>query len=598
MAIGFKKIRIRIDGRELKEIPAGFRSMEFSQSVGKHHSLSLEFRWDALETGTSLLTHSADYIGKEIDLTVIFEESEILKKEEELRFKGIVECIHSSRKNDVSGDSIVISAISPDVVLSANHHSKSFIDKTPDAIVNEIFNDHSLVCDTKVSTAGDNSKRPYTVQYNETSFNFLSRFACSSGQWFYYNGTQLIFGELNREETVELQYGKNLFNFGLQVNIEPFSFGYVAYNYTDTNQQIYKSDDSGKNVKISQTGKIAAKNSETLFTHQTLLLYNQNLTTGKEQKNLDHKILVKKTAKSSKMVFCTGETDCSLLKIGGGIKIKEKSGGSFVDHGNYTVIDLQHEVKRNGEYSNRFIAIPEECKIAFIPAPESPVCDTQSAVVTDNEDPENMGRIRVRFFWQKEDEMSPWLRIVNPYAGHEKGHLFLPEIDEEVIVDFKSGNPEDPYVLGAFYHAKAFPETWSPKNNDIKAIRTRSGHTIEFHDTEGEEEVWLYDYNKENYFIKLKTHAKEITIEAIEHIELKAKNISILAEKDLKLEATDATTKAGGNISTEASGNISSKASGNMSNEASANMKIKGGANTTIEAGAKLEEKAAIVKLN
>jgi type VI secretion system secreted protein VgrG len=153
-------------------------------------------------------------------------------------------------------------------------------------------------------------------------------------------------------------------------------------------------------------------------------------------------------------------------------------------------------------------------------------------------------------------------------------------------------------VLGAFYHAKAFPETWSPKNNDIKAIRTRSGHTIEFHDTEGEEEVWLYDYNKENYFIKLKTHAKEITIEAIEHIELKAKNISILAEKDLKLEATDATTKAGGNISTEASGNISSKASGNMSNEASANMKIKGGANTTIEAGAKLEEKAAIVKLN
>jgi len=298
------------------------------------------------------------------------------------------------------------------------------------------------------------------------------------------------------------------------------------------------------------------------------------------------------------MVVCSGESDCPLMKIGGTINISEKSGKNSTNHGEFRIVDLQHSVDRDGEYSNSYTAIPEECIIPFTANPHSiPICETQSAIVVENEDPDHMGRIRVRFFWQ-EDEMSPWLRIINPYGGKEKGHMFIPEIDEEVIVGFEGGNAEKPFVMGALYHAKALPDDWKPDSNDIKAIRTRSGHTIEFRDTEGEEEIWIYDYKKENYFLKLKSHAQEITIEAVEHIELKAKNISILAEEDLKIEATDSTIKASGDISTEASGNISNKASGNMDNEASANMTIKGGTNTTVEAGGVLEEKGTTVKIN
>lgn len=598
MAIGFKKLSIKIDGVALKKTSDSFRSLSISQSIGQLHSLKIVFRKDAVETGQELIKNSIDYLGKKIDIYLLTEKSEASNKEEELNFKGIITGISSSRTNSFSGDSIIISGASPDIILSDGAHAKSYNEKSLNDIVNDIIGEYNLICDTSITASSKTGTHSYIVQYNETSFDFLNRIASKYGQWFYYNGSTLVFGEPESGDQILLKFGQNLFGINLKIDVHPFSFALVAYDYKDSGDQVYESEDASQNIELSKTGEKVAKSSEDLFTHKSKILYNHHLTTDNQQAHLDHRIFLKKSGKGSGMVVCSGESDCPQLTIGGVISIVEKSGGSSINHGKLRIIDLQHSVDREGEYSNSFTAIPEECKIPFTANPHSiPICETQSALVVDNEDPDNLGRIKVRFIWQ-EDEETPWLRIINPYAGIEKGHMFIPEIDEEVLVGFEGGNAEKPFVLGALYHAKALPKSWKPDNNDIKAIRTRSGHTIEFRDTEGEEEIWIYDYDKENYFIKLKSHAQEITIEALEHIELKAKNISILAEKDLKFEATDSTTKAGGNIAAEASGNISNKASGNMNNEASANMTIKGGANTTVEAGAILEEKGSMVKIN
>ncbi|NQU87935.1 MAG: type VI secretion system tip protein VgrG [Mariniphaga sp.] len=597
MAIGFKKISIQIGSDDfVKKIPSGFRSLSLNQSIAQHHYLKLVFRWDSIEDGAELLKNSVKYLGKKLELTIVTEESEVTQKEESLKFIGIVSGINSTRSNNFSGDSIIILATSPEIIMDDGSHAKSFSEKNLDDIANEVLGEYSdLVCETSVKSNTKTGTHSFIVQYNETSYRFLNRLAGKYGQWFYFNGSKLIFGEREKSKPIDLKYGKNIYNFNLKLDVQPYAFSFVAYDYKDDQEQKYESDDSSQDISLSKIGEEVAGFSEELFNHKSKILYNHGLSTGKQQDHLDHRVFLKKAGKGSGMVVCSGQTDCPLLMVGGEIKISEKN----ADHGSYIVVDLNHSVDRNGEYSNSFTAIPVECEIPFTANPHSiPLCETQSAVVVENEDPDNMGRIRVKFFWQEDDEMTPWLRIVSPYAGKEKGLLFVPEIDEEVIVGFEGGNAEKPFVFGALYHAKAYPESWKPDNNDVKAIRTRSGHTIEFRDTDGEEEIWIYDYNKENYFIKFKSHAQEITIEAIEHIQLKAKNISIIAEKDLKIEATDATTKASGNISTEASGNITQEASGNISSEASGNMKIKGGANTTIEAGVQLEEKAAIVKIN
>jgi type VI secretion system secreted protein VgrG len=597
MAISYKNISVTIGGKMVKDFSSGFRSISLSQSIGQHHNLRLVFRRDFLEKGVDLLKDSVNYLGKDINLTLTTEKIKDLREEETLKFTGVITGISSNRSNNFSGDSVVLSAASPDVILDDGSHTKSFEEKTLNDVINEVLKDYpELLGDKKVNVDTKTGTHSYIVQYKETSYAFLNRVAGKYGHWFFYNGTGLVFGKLEKSKAIDLKYGMNIFNFNLKLDVQPFEFSLVAYDYKDDGLQKYESEDKSQSIKLKGLASEVEKSSGELFKHKSKVLYNHGLTTGKQQDHLDHRVLLKKWGKTSSMVVCTGETDCALLKIGSFIKISDKNANP---DSNYIIVDLNHSVDRSGEYTNTFTAIPAECEIPFTANPDSiPLCETQSALVVENEDPDNMGRIRVRFFWQEDDEMTPWIRIINSYAGKDKGHMFIPEIGEEVLVGFEGGNAEKPFVYGTLYHAKEFPESWKPTNNDIKAIRTRSGHTIEFRDTDGNEEIWIYDYKKENYFIKLKSHAKEINIEAIEHIQLKAKNISILAEKDLKIEATDASTKAGGNITTEASGNISNKASGNLKSEASGNMEVKGGINTTITAGAKLEEKAAIVKIN
>jgi uncharacterized protein with beta-barrel porin domain len=80
------------------------------------------------------------------------------------------------------------------------------------------------------------------------------------------------------------------------------------------------------------------------------------------------------------------------------------------------------------------------------------------------------------------------------------------------------------------------PDSFKNDKNDIKAIRTRSGHTIEFKDTEGEESITISD--KEQNIIVFNTAKKSISISAIEDIEIKGKNIKLVADENIELGAT------------------------------------------------------------
>jgi len=83
--------------------------------------------------------------------------------------------------------------------------------------------------------------------------------------------------------------------------------------------------------------------------------------------------------------------------------------------------------------------------------------------------------------WQKEGDSTPWLNVVVPHAGNGKGFRFLPEVDDEVLVNFIDNNAERPFVMGAVYTEKnksGVPEG----GNDVKFIGTRSGRRIIFDD--------------------------------------------------------------------------------------------------------------------
>ena len=185
------------------------------------------------------------------------------------------------------------------------------------------------------------------------------------------------------------------------------------------------------------------------------------------------------------------EGDLQDLKIGDKIKVESKY---------YLVIDVKGNLYHNDE-NNKYVIEQQVLAIPFFETGEdlkNPTCipippmlpDTtireskaQPAVVVENLDPKKIGRVRVRFAWQKDDDdVSPWIRISMPFATDGGGIKFIPEPDDEVMIDFIDGNVERPYVCGSLL---------SPKSNGIwgslpdRTITSHNGHSITFNDDPG-----------------------------------------------------------------------------------------------------------------
>lgn len=185
-------------------------------------------------------------------------------------------------------------------------------------------------------------------------------------------------------------------------------------------------------------------------------------------------------------------------------------------------------------------------------------------VVTNNKDPDNLGRVKLKFPWlsdQDEDE-SNWARIAAPMAGKERGFYFLPEVDDEVLVGFEQGNPRFPYVLGVLWNGKdAPPANNSDGKNNLRLIKSRSGHAIRLNDEDGKETIEIIDKTGKNSLI----------------FDTSNNTITITADKDIILSATKGTIKLDAQkIEIKSSTDSKIEAGAGMDIKASATMNLKG----------------------
>ena len=132
-----------------------------------------------------------------------------------------------------------------------------------------------------------------------------------------------------------------------------------------------------------------------------------------------------------------------------------------------------------------------------LPKPEMRIrkANPQKAIVCNTLDPLFRGRARVIFDWQVEDKKSrdnqtPWLNITYPKASKEEGFMFIPNKDDDVLVDFVEGNIERPFIVGSYYgdgeipHVPAGPASMHMLGV-TKSITSKNGHHISFEDTPG-----------------------------------------------------------------------------------------------------------------
>jgi uncharacterized protein involved in type VI secretion and phage assembly len=180
-----------------------------------------------------------------------------------------------------------------------------------------------------------------------------------------------------------------------------------------------------------------------------------------------------------------------------------------------------------------------------------------------------MGRVKLKFPWLSGNDESAWARMAVPMAGKDRGVYFLPEVDDEVLVVFGHGDFHNPYVIGALWNGvDAPPADNGDGHNDIRVIKSRSGHVIRLTDTDGAEKIEIIDKSGDNAIV-IDTSANCVTLRSGQDITLSASNGTI------KLEA----------------GSIEIKST-------SGNLKLESGAGADIKASGALNLKGATVNLN
>ncbi|MGD9528294.1 phage baseplate assembly protein V [Pseudonocardia sp.] len=191
-------------------------------------------------------------------------------------------------------------------------------------------------------------------------------------------------------------------------------------------------------------------------------------------------------------------------------------------------------------------------RLAAAGAPDDRFYGVTIGLVTNTKDPDGLGRVRVTMPWLGEGIESGWARVAAPMAGAGRGCYLPPEVDDEVLVAFEHGDPEFPYVLGGLWNGTDKPPAEnSDGRNDVRVLRSRSGHVIRLVDTKDAELVEIVDGSGRNSIV-ISTKDDTVTITAGADVEITAAGTLRLHGRTVEITSdADLTVHGGGELAVE-----------------------------------------------
>lgn len=188
----------------------------------------------------------------------------------------------------------------------------------------------------------------------------------------------------------------------------------------------------------------------------------------------------------------------------------------FSDNGEYLTTEATYYFEENryssgndGETVHRvdFTVIPSN--IPFRPLQTTPWPRTygpQTAKVVGPKGEsiwtDKYGRVKVKFHWDRlakgDDTSSCWVRVSSAWAGQGFGGVQVPRVGDEVVIDFINGDPDRPIITGRVYNEASMPPWALPAAatqmgflSRSKDGSTDSANALRFEDRAGEEHVWI-----------------------------------------------------------------------------------------------------------
>ncbi|MFZ1306229.1 MAG: phage baseplate assembly protein V [Ferruginibacter sp.] len=619
MAFQLPQIKIKVEGTDGDII---FSNLVINQYLADVNAFN--FTWRQPEGEATLANHINFYkknLSKEVTIRV----------DSNFTFKGIIYAINCNNQ-DTLGVSYEIIGKGLFVKLDEVPECVSFFKQPLSKILEKVNKAQGT---TLKATPKNDKELFYTVQYNQTGFEFYRMMAARQGEWLYYNGTELVMGE-PESESLSLKQNEDIFDLDITAKLVKAPQKIAGFDHYKGKASTNEPATAGKGGGFMEASVKAGENA---YGTNHANAYFTNAATPDLLKDIGK---LKQQSAAASSVFLTARSFNSKIKLAGKIKIQDEKGGNG---GEYIITEIHHSAITDNNYQNQFVAVPAEVEVPPYTNPSLyPLCKPQAAIVVNNEDEKGMDRIKVRFPWQDSKESTPWINVLTPHAGKDKGMRFLPEIDEEVLVGFQDNNAERPFVMGAV-HTEQHKSGNDHKANNLKVLGTKTGRRIEIDDDKGYMSLadnYTKDYPKNAVYQKRKDSDTTMEITSFkgekdfskiilknkETLHISVSQGSALTEIMLDANSKKITITSKGDVEVIADGKIDMKAKGDIIMEAKGKMNLKGtmgieiagmkmalkadttmdvkGMTTTVEGSAKADFKggmmasitAALVKIN
>ena len=187
-------------------------------------------------------------------------------------------------------------------------------------------------------------------------------------------------------------------------------------------------------------------------------------------------------------------------------------------------------------------------------------------IVSNVQDPQQLGRVKVQIPRLPDGPESHWARVAQPAAGAGRGFYWIPEVGDEVLVAFELGQVNCPYVIGSLWNGKDKPMSGAyQKDNSTRMIQTKSGHKVILSDKSGDEKIVIADKSGKRTITFDVKNKKFVVEDAEGDIEMHAKKKILLDCQDLEIKTSNSTKiDVGNTFSLNVSADATIKAAGKL----------------------------------
>jgi uncharacterized protein involved in type VI secretion and phage assembly len=363
-------------------------------------------------------------------------------------FKGEIVTVEPDFQ--AGGVAMVVRAYDRSHRMMRSRKQRTFLNQTISDIVKKVGNDSGI----SINAQSSGSPLDFVLQHNETDWEFVWRLAKRIGFELTVDDTR---GEFKKPdpsaEAVELSYPEDLHTFRPRitavqqvekVNVRGFDF--------KAKQSVEKT--ARKAAQVTEAG-IKRSDVVKAFPGDSLEVAGQSFASQSEATSMAQAMLDQlANAYLAAEGACQGDP-----RIKAGAKLTIKGVGSKFS-GTYRVAKAVHAITGGGGYTTSFSnSVGEHTILGQAGGGNAGATSVNSivvGVVTNNSDPQKLGRVKVKFPSLTEQE-SFWAPVLVPSAGNERGLSMLPVVGEQVVVAFENGDSSFPYVMGSVFNGKDKP---------------------------------------------------------------------------------------------------------------------------------------------